>query len=110
MGISTLFLSFAVLLLIGMPVAFALGIASVFSVLMTGVVPVNYLPQTMFSSVDSYSLLAVPLFVFSGVIMEYGGLSKRLIDAAQSFVGHITGGLAAVPLLGTAVFALLRSE
>lgn len=110
MGISTLFLSFAVLLLIGMPVAFALGIASVFSVLMTGVVPVNYLAQTMFSSVDSYSLLAVPLFVFSGVIMEYGGLSKRLIDVAKAFVGHITGGLAAVTLLGTAVFAMLSGS
>src|SRR5690606_36608104 len=110
MGISTLFLSFAVLLLLGMPVAFELGIASEFSVLVTGVVPVNYLAQTMFSSVDSYSLLAVPLFVLPGVIMEYGGLSRRLIDAAKAFVGHITGGLAAVTLLGTAVFAMLSGS
>ncbi|SFU48669.1 TRAP transporter large permease [Halomonas korlensis] len=110
MGITVLFLSFVVLLLLGMPVAFALGISSALSVIMTGVVPVSYLTQTMFGAVDSYSLLAVPLFVLSGVIMEYGGLSKRLIDAAKAFVGHITGGLAAVTLLGTAVFAMLSGS
>lgn len=110
MGISTLFISFVILLLLGMPVAFALGISSVFSILITGVVPVSYLTQTMFGAVDSYSLLAVPLFVLSGVIMEYGGLSRRLIDAARAFVGHITGGLSAVALMGTAVFAMLSGS
>jgi C4-dicarboxylate transporter DctM subunit len=110
MGISTLFLSFLILLLLGMPVAFALGISSLISVLVTEVVPVNYLMQTMFGAVDSYSLLAIPLFVLAGVIMEYGGLSKRLIDVAKTFVGHITGGLPAVTLLGTAVFAMLSGS
>ncbi|TDX32132.1 C4-dicarboxylate transporter DctM subunit [Modicisalibacter xianhensis] len=110
MGIAVLFLSFVILLLLGMPVAFALGISSALSVIMTGVVPISYLTQTMFGAVDSYSLLAVPLFVLSGVIMEYGGLSKRLIDAAKAFVGHITGGLPAVTLLGTAVFAMLSGS
>ncbi|WP_163575375.1 TRAP transporter large permease [Halomonas faecis] len=110
MGISILAISFIVLLILGMPVAFALGIASMLSVMMTEVVPVNYLTQTMFGAVDSYSLLAVPLFVLSGVIMEHGGLSKRLIDAAKAFVGHITGGLPAVTLLGTTVFAMLSGS
>lgn len=110
MGISILAISFIVLLILGMPVAFALGISSMLSVIITEVVPVNYLTQTMFGAVDSYSLLAVPLFVLSGVIMEYGGLSKRLIDAAKVFVGHITGGLPAVTLLGTTVFAMLSGS
>ncbi|MCL7944667.1 TRAP transporter large permease [Marinobacter sp. ATCH36] len=110
MGITVLFLSFLILLLLGMPVAFALGISSVLSVILTGVVPVSYLTQTMFGAVDSYSLLAVPLFVLSGVIMEYGGLSKRLIDTAKAFVGHITGGLPAVTIMGTAVFAMLSGS
>lgn len=110
MGISILAISFIVLLIMGMPVAFALGISSMLSVIITEVVPVNYLTQTMFGAVDSYSLLAVPLFVLSGVIMEYGGLSKRLIDAAKAFVGHITGGLPAVTLLGTTVFAMLSGS
>src|SRR5690606_8634894 len=110
MGIATLFLSFLILLILGMPVAFALGISSLFSVMVTGVVPVNYLTQTMFGAVDSYSLLAVPLFVLPGVIMEYGGLSRGLVDAAKPFVGHMTGGLPAVALLGTAVLAMLSGS
>lgn len=110
MGITILFSSFITLLLVGMPVAFALGIASMLTVMITEIVPVSYLTQTMFGAVDSYALLAVPLFVFSGVIMEYGGLSRRLIDAAKAFVGHIIGGLAAVTLLGTAVFAMLSGS
>lgn len=110
MGTAVLFLTFVVLLLLGMPVAFALGISSALSVFVTGVVPISYLTQTMFGAVDSYSLLAVPLFVLSGVIMEYGGLSKRLIDAAKTFVGHMTGGLPAVTVLGTAVFAMLSGS
>lgn len=110
MGIAILFASFVLLLLIGVPIAFALGIASVLTVLTTDVIPANYLAQSMFTGVDSYALLAVPLFVFSGVIMEYGGLSRRLIDAARAFVGHVTGGLAAVSLLATAVFAMLSGS
>lgn len=110
MGVTILFLSFLILLVIGVPIAFALGISSVLTVLATGVIPANFLAQSMFTGVDSYALLAVPLFVFSGVIMEYGGLSRRLIDAARAFVGHITGGLAAVSLLATAVFAMLSGS
>ncbi len=110
MGLAILFIAFAILLLIGMPIAFALGIASVLAVLFTNVIPVSYLTQTMFGAVDSYPLLAVPLFVLAGVIMEYGGLSKRLIDVAKAFVGHITGGLAAVALLATTVFAMLSGS
>lgn len=110
MGIALLFIVFAILLLIGMPIAFALGISSVLAVLVTNVIPVSYLTQTMFGAVDSYPLLAVPLFVLSGVIMEYGGLSRRLIDVAKAFVGHVTGGLAAVALLATTVFAMLSGS
>lgn len=110
MGVELLFIVFALLLLIGMPIAFALGIASVLAVLVANVIPVSYLTQTMFGAVDSYPLLAVPLFVLSGVIMEYGGLSRRLIDVAKAFVGHITGGLAAVALAATTVFAMLSGS
>lgn len=110
MGLAILFIGFLILLLVGMPIAFALGISSVVAVLFTEVIPVSYLAQTMFGAVNSYPLLAVPLFVLAGVIMEYGGLSRRLIDVARTFVGHLTGGLAAVALLATAVFAMLSGS
>lgn len=110
MGLAILFMGFLLLLLLGMPIAFALGISSVVAVLFTEVIPPSYLAQTMFGAVNSYPLLAVPLFVLAGVIMEYGGLSRRLIDVARTFVGHLTGGLAAVALLATAVFAMLSGS
>ena len=110
MGIAILFISFLILLLLGVPIAFALGISSILTVVFAEVIPLNFLTQSMFTGVDSYALLAVPLFVLSGVIMEYGGLSRRLIDAARAFVGHMTGGLAAVSLLATAVFAMLSGS
>lgn len=110
MGAAILFVSFLLLLVLGMPIAFALGLSSLLTALITGVIPASYLTQTMFGAVDSYPLLAVPLFVLSGVIMERGGLSRRLIEVARAFVGHIRGGLAAVSLLATAVFAMLSGS
>lgn len=110
MGIAVLFISFLIQLLLGMPVAFALGISSVLTIYATDIISIGYLAQTLFGSVDSYPLLAVPLFVFSGVLMEYGGLSRRLTDVARTFVGHITGGLAAVSLVATAIFAMLSGS
>src|SRR5699024_8030492 len=70
----------------------------------------NFIAQGMFTTVDSYSLMAVPLFVFAGLIMEYGGLSRRLIDVAKSFVGHFTGGLAAVYIIACTIFAALSGS
>ncbi|SJN11193.1 TRAP-type C4-dicarboxylate transport system, large permease component [Leucobacter sp. 7(1)] len=110
MGAAILFVSFLLLLVLGLPIAFALGLSSLLTALITGVIPASYLTQTMFGAVDSYPLLAVPLFVLSGVIMERGGLSRRLIEVARAFVGHIRGGLAAVSLLATAVFAMLSGS
>lgn len=109
-GIAILFISFAILLLLSVPIAFALGISSLLTLIITEKIPLNFLAQGMFTTVDSYALMAVPLFVFSGAIMEYGGLSRRLIGAANSFVGHFTGGLASVTLTAAAVFAMLSGS
>jgi C4-dicarboxylate transporter DctM subunit len=110
MGILVLFASFVVLLLLSVPIAFALGISSLVTLLVTEKIPLNFLAQGMFTTVDSYALMAVPLFVLSGMIMEYGGLSHRLIAVAKSFVGHFTGGLAAVSMLAAATFAMLSGS
>lgn len=110
MGILVLSLSFIILLLLSVPIAFALGISSLLTLLVTERIPLNFLAQGMFTTVDSYALMAVPLFVFSGMIMEYGGLSRRLIDVAKAFVAHFTGGLAAVSLLAAATFAMLSGS
>ena len=107
MAIFILFGSFIILMVLSVPIAFALGISSVVTLIFTEKMPLNFIAQGMFTTVDSYSLMAVPLFVFAGLIMEYGGLSRRLIDVAKSFVGHFTGGLAAVSIIACTIFAAL---
>src|SRR5690625_3122774 len=97
-------------MILSVPIAFALGISSVLTLLVTQKMPLNYIAQGMFTTVDSYALMAVPLFIFAGLIMEYGGLSRRLIDFARSFVGHQTGGLAGVAIVACTIFAALSGS
>ncbi|MGM8364416.1 TRAP transporter large permease [Virgibacillus sp. W0181] len=110
MGTLVLFGSFIVLMLLSVPIAFALAISSIFTLLVTEKMPIEFIAQGMFSTVDSYALMAVPLFVFAGILMEYGGLSRRLIDFAKSFVGHYTGGLAGVTIVACTIFAALSGS
>lgn len=105
-----LFGSFIFLMILSVPVAFALGISSVLTLIYTQKVPLNFFAQGMFTTLDSYALLAIPLFVFAGIIMEHGGLSRRLIDFARSFVGHQTGGLAGVAVIASTIFAALSGS
>lgn len=110
MATLVLFGSFVVLMILSVPIAFALGISSVLTLLVTKKIPLNYFAQGMFTTVDSYALMAIPLFVFAGLIMEYGGLSRRLINFARSLVGHQTGGLAGVSILACTIFAALSGS
>src|SRR5690625_581550 len=97
-------------MVLSVPIAFALGISSVVTLMYTQKVPLNFIAQGMFTTLDSYALLAIPVFVFAGIIMEYGGLSRRLIDFARSFVGHQTGGLAGVAVIASTIFAALSGS
>ncbi|WP_318246847.1 TRAP transporter large permease [Bacillus norwichensis] len=99
-----------ILMILSVPIAFALGISSILTLMITQKMPLSYIAQGMFTTVDSYALMAVPLFIFAGLIMEYGGLSRRLINVAKSFVGHYTGGLAGVSILACTIFAALSGS
>lgn len=110
MGTLLLFGSFVLLMILNVPIAFALGISSVVTLLVTEKVPIQFVAQGMFTTVDSYAIMAIPLFVFAGLIMERGGLSNRLINVAKSFVGHHTGGLAIVSIFACTVFAMLSGS
>jgi len=105
-----LFGSFILLMLINVPIAFALGISSILTLWVTEKMPLVIIAQGMFSTIDTYALLAVPLFIFAGVLMEFGGMSRRLINVAKSLVGHYTGGLAAVSVLACTFFAALSGS
>jgi len=89
----------------GTPIAIAIGASAILAILVRGDFPLMMAAQRMFSGTDSFHLMAVPLFMFTGVLMEAGGISKRIIDLANALVGWLPGGLAAVTIVAAMFFA-----
>lgn len=92
-------------LAIGLPVAATLLAASIAAMAVEGTLPLALLPQRIFVGLDSFPLLAAPLFILAGAIMEVGGISARITQLAYAIVGHIRGGLGMVVILGTMIFS-----
>lgn len=92
MALVVLGVSFFLLLALGVPVAFAIGLAAVCTILFEGL-PVAVIFQQMMSGMNIFSFLAIPFFVFSGELMLYGGIADKIVAAARAAVGHIRGGL-----------------
>ncbi|KRA53676.1 hypothetical protein ASD77_03155 [Pseudoxanthomonas sp. Root65] len=103
MAITLLFSIFAILLLIGVPVAYALAAASLATLFYLDL-PSIVLVQQISSGTGSASLIAIPLFIFAGEIMLRGGISERLISLAASLVGRLRGGLGQVSILSSLFF------
>jgi len=103
--LAVLFFSFLVLIAIEIPIAFALGFSSLSYLLLEGRTPLVILVQKMTSGLDSFPFLALPLFVLAGNIFSRGGIARRIYDFARALVGHVTGGLAHVNVLGSMIFA-----
>jgi C4-dicarboxylate transporter DctM subunit len=106
---ATLVSSFLVLLFGGVPIPFALGLASL-AALCVGDLEMILLPQRIIVGTDSFSLLAVPFFILAGELMQRGGLSARLIHFANTLIGHITGGLAMATVLAATFFAAISGS
>ncbi|WP_457575149.1 TRAP transporter large permease [Desulfomarina sp.] len=100
-----LLLSLLFFFLINAPIGVAIGMSSVITIIAQGDFPLMMVAQRMFSGTDSFHLMAVPLFMFAGVLMEAGGISRRIIDFANSLVGWLPGGLAAVTIVSAMFFA-----
>ena len=86
-------LVFVVLLLANVPIALTLGAAAVFALLWEGQIPLLVVPQRIFTGADSFPLLAIPLFILAGELMEHSGISARLVNLAQVLVGWLRGGI-----------------
>lgn len=99
------FILFFVFLLLGVPIAFSLGIGSVIAIFTSDKVSAMLVAQKLFSSINSFSLMAIPFFMLSGELMEAGGISRRLVNIAKAFVGHITGGIGMVDIGTSVLFA-----
>ena len=103
MELAVLSISFIILLVIGVPVAFSIGLASVATVLYAGV-PVPIVFQKMVGGMQVFSFLAIPFFVFAGELMLYGGIAERIVRFANSLVGHVRGGLGMSNVIGCTLF------
>jgi tripartite ATP-independent transporter DctM subunit len=98
------FISFLVLIVLRFPIAYALGVSSVIYFVGEGV-SLKVIPQIMTSTFDSFVLLAVPLFMLAGELMNSGGITDRLFNFANKLVGHVKGGLAHVNVVASMIFA-----
>lgn len=98
--------TFLVLVLIGMPVGFVLGVTGLFSMLKMGLGSVLQLvPQRYFAGVDMFTLMAMPFFILAGEIMNKTGITARLVKFSNVLVGHLQGGLAHANILASVFFA-----
>lgn len=104
------FIVLLVLCFIGVPIATSIGAASTGYLAFLTDLPLIVAPQRMFTTIDSFPLMAVPFFVLSGGLMQAGGISKRLIRLADACVGHLTGGLAIVVIITSMFFAAVSGS
>ncbi len=110
MSVTVLFGLFFFLLVIGSPIAIALG-ASTFVTLIafTPISPIE-ISSMLFEKIDSYSLMAIPMFILAGSLLSKGSSAKRIIDFAQSIVGHLPGGLPIAAIFASIIFAAVSGS
>lgn len=94
---------FFLLLILGIPVAFSLGIATLFAISLTDI-PIIIVFQRMFAGINSFVLICIPFFILMGNIMEKGGITRRIVNFSNLIIGRIKGGLAAVNVLASMFF------
>ena len=99
-----------VLLLLRVPIAIALGLSSILTMLLFAEQSLVALAQRFFSALQVYPLLAIPFFILAGALMTTGGVAKRMIAFANALVGHFRGGLAMAALLACALFAAVSGS
>ena len=105
MLIAALIAAFAALVAAGVPIAFAMCLSSAVFLLFEGHLPLALIAQRLFAGLDSFPLMAVPFFIFAGLLMDTGGISARLIRLARALIGHVRGGLALVVMLAEMFFS-----
>ena len=109
MAAAILYISLAVFIFLNIPISISLGLSSALTLMATGS-PLGVIPSMMQATVQKFSLLTIPLFVLAGVLMDKGGISKRLINLADSMMGPIHGGLGYVAVISALFFAAISGS
>lgn len=107
-----LVISFFLLLALGVPISFSIGISSLLTMLVTiqSLPSVTTIAQRMATGLDSFALLAIPFFILAGQIMNSGGIARRLIEFAKVLVGRLPGGLAFVNIMAAMLFGAISGS
>jgi len=103
--IGLLFITIFVFFIIGMPIAFALGSGALIALLFGSDLPLMLIPQRMFFGLDSWLLMAIPLFMLAGQLMTHGGISRRLVEFTTELFGFIRGSLGFISVAASMIFA-----
>lgn len=110
MTILILFGSLILLILLSVPIGIAIGISSMFAIYASDTVTMSLLMQKLFTSLDSFPLMAIPFFMLAGLLMGKGGISQRILNLANQLVGWMVGGLAMVTIVACSFFAALSGS
>ncbi len=102
---AAIILLFLILMFLGVPIATSLGLASVIVMATKSTLPLNMAAQSMFTAMNSFIMVAVPLFILCGSLMDEGGIADRIYDLAEALVGWIYGGLGHVSVVVNMLFA-----
>ena len=103
--IAVLAVTFVALLLLSVPVSFAMGLASIAAILWQGKTPLNAVVTQMVAGMDSFPLMAIPFFILAGELMERAGISERLVNLAKALVAHVQGGLGMAVMVAEYLFS-----
>jgi tripartite ATP-independent transporter DctM subunit len=102
-----LFGGMLVLMLLGVPIVFSIGLAAVLATFVIGeAAPLLIVPSSMFNGMDSFPLMAVPFFILAGELMNRGGIAERLVAFANSIIGHLRGGLGHATVVSNTMLAM----
>lgn len=107
---TVIIICFITLLALGVPLVFVLGASALITLITTTSVPLAIVAQRLFAGLDSFTLMAIPFFVFAGVIMDAGGISRRIVDFSTALIGWITGSLLFVSCLAAAGLAAISGS
>ena len=104
--------TFVILFVLGVPIAFSLGISTLATMLVTmDFIPaVTTIAQRMAGGINSFALLAIPLFILSGLLMAQGGIARRVIDFSKAVIGSLPGGLAFVNVVSCMLFGAISGS
>ncbi len=108
--IGLLFVLFFILLALGVPIAFVLIISTVLYAFSVGDISWALIPQRTIFGINSFVMLSMPFFILAGNLMSAGGITKRIVDWAKAFVGHVRGGLAFVDVIACMLFGTISGS